>query len=169
MYVNLCVCTYKACLSHNSHVLIFFNSVLYATLNKAHLILVHWAHGGSKFTSWIFGVSLLCTRLLSWPHYRLDGEIISVITHKASLSCFNSLRADSFFKETWIGVYIYISFPPNWYTVCAFLPLSPPGWRGIVVTVRAGGRAGGCQTCGTHISVTAGLTDFLHSKFCGIV
>ena len=36
-----------------------------------------------------------------------------------------------------------------------FLPLSPPGWRGIVVTVRAGGRAGGCQTCGTHISVIA--------------
>ena len=36
-----------------------------------------------------------------------------------------------------------------------FLPLSPPGWRGIVVTVRAGGRAGGCQNCGTHISVTA--------------
>ena len=36
-----------------------------------------------------------------------------------------------------------------------FLSLSPSGWRGIVVTVRAGGRAGGCQTCGTHISVTA--------------
>ena len=36
-----------------------------------------------------------------------------------------------------------------------FLPLSPSGWRGIVVTVWAGGRAGGCQTCGTHISVTA--------------
>ena len=33
-----------------------------------------------------------------------------------------------------------------------FLPLSSPGWRGIVVTVGAGG----CQTCGTHISVTAG-------------
>ena len=32
----------------------------------------------------------------------------------------------------------------------AFLSLSPPGWRGIVVTVRAGG----CQTCGTLISVT---------------
>ena len=32
-----------------------------------------------------------------------------------------------------------------------FLPLNPPGWRGIVVTVRAGG----CQTCRTHISVTA--------------
>ena len=53
-------------------------------------------------------------------------------------------------------------------SVChTFLPLSPPGWRGIVVMVRAGGRAdwraggraggwaGGCQTCGTHISVTA--------------
>ena len=36
-----------------------------------------------------------------------------------------------------------------------FLPLSPPGWRGIVVTVQAGGRAGGCQNCGTHISVAA--------------
>ena len=48
-------------------------------------------------------------------------------------------------------------------TILYFLPLSPSGWRGIVVTVRAGGRAGGwvggraggCQTCGTHISVTA--------------
>ena len=55
--------------------------------------------------------------------------------------------------------------------LAVLLPLSPPGWRGIVVTVRAGGRAGGrtggraggraggwaggCQTCGTHISVTA--------------
>ena len=33
-----------------------------------------------------------------------------------------------------------------------FLPLSSPGWRGIVVTV---GPAGGCQIWGTHISVTA--------------
>ena len=33
----------------------------------------------------------------------------------------------------------------------SFLPLSPSGWRGIVVTVRAGG----CQTCRTHISVTS--------------
>ena len=40
-------------------------------------------------------------------------------------------------------------------SVCSmFLPLSPSGWRGIVITVRAGGRAGGCQTCRTHISVT---------------
>ena len=41
------------------------------------------------------------------------------------------------------------------YIYIFLLPLSPSGWRGIVVTVRAGGRAGGCQTCGTHISVTA--------------
>ena len=41
----------------------------------------------------------------------------------------------------------------------SFSYLSPPGWRGVVVTVRAGRwagrRAGDCQTCGTHISVTA--------------
>ena len=54
-------------------------------------------------------------------------------------------------------------FDPNWAfpdyrPVAAFkslrfalLPLNPLGWRGIVVTVRAGG----CQICGTHISVTA--------------
>ena len=35
-----------------------------------------------------------------------------------------------------------------------FLPLSPKGWWGIVVVVRPGGREGGCQICGTHISVT---------------
>ena len=52
--------------------------------------------------------------------------------------------------------------PPNevggGYTRFAFLPLSPLGWRGIVIRVQAsgwpGGWAGGCQTCGTHISVT---------------
>ena len=38
---------------------------------------------------------------------------------------------------------------------CSFLPLSPPGWRGIVVTVWAVGWSGGCQTCGTNISITA--------------
>ena len=32
-----------------------------------------------------------------------------------------------------------------------FSPLSPPGWRGIVVTIWVGG----CQTCGNHISVKA--------------
>ena len=32
-----------------------------------------------------------------------------------------------------------------------FLPLSPSGWWGIVVTVRALWLLGGCQTCGTQI------------------
>ena len=36
--------------------------------------------------------------------------------------------------------------------IFAFLPLSPPGWRGIVITVRAGGRL---PDFGTPISVTA--------------
>ena len=35
--------------------------------------------------------------------------------------------------------------------VHTFLPLRPLGWRGIVVTVQAGG----CQILGTHISTTA--------------
>ena len=53
------------------------------------------------------------------------------------------------------------------------LPLSPPGWRGIVVTVRAGGRVGG--RAGVQLPnlrnpyLCNRLMDFLHSKFCGIV
>ena len=38
---------------------------------------------------------------------------------------------------------------PKWFSI------SSGGLRGIVVMVWAGGRAGGCQTCGTHITVTA--------------
>ena len=56
---------------------------------------------------------------------------------------------------------IYIdkgNFDGRW-AVGALSQVFTPGWRGIVVTVRAvgrpGGRAGGCQTCGTHIFVTA--------------
>ena len=69
------------------------------------------------------------------------------------------------YTQTHTHTYIYIYMHLHWglddkthitkISWPSFLPLSPPGWRGIVVTVRAGGRAGGCQTCGTHISVTA--------------
>ena len=52
-----------------------------------------------------------------------------------------------------LGEHFFLSVRPS--ACLTFLPLSPLGWRGIVVTVRAGGRAGGSQTCGTHISVTA--------------
>ena len=38
-----------------------------------------------------------------------------------------------------------------------FSPLSPLGWRGIVIMVRTSGRAGSCQICGTHISLTTRL------------
>ena len=55
-------------------------------------------------------------------------------------------------------------------SVChTFLPLSPSGWRGIVVTVRAGGRPGGRLPNLRNPYLCNGLTDFLHSKFYGIV
>ena len=62
-----------------------------------------------------------------------------------------------------------VTFYWAWY----FLPLSPPGWRGIVVTVRAGGRAGGRS--GGRLPdlrnpyLCNRLMDFLRSKFYGIV
>ena len=49
--------------------------------------------------------------------------------------------------------------------ICSFLPLSPPGWRGIVVTVWAGGRLPNLR----NPYLCNRLMDFLHSKFCGIV
>ena len=52
----------------------------------------------------------------------------------------------------------------------SFLPLSPPGWRGIVVTVRAGGRAvGGRLPDLRNPYLCNRLMDFLRSKFYGIV
>ena len=50
--------------------------------------------------------------------------------------------------------YIFFTLPVDSLIFCAmlyFLLLSPPGWRGIVVMVRAGS----CKICGTHISATA--------------
>ena len=46
-----------------------------------------------------------------------------------------------------------------------FLPLSPSGWRGIVVTVRAGGQLPNLR----NPYLCNRLTDFLHSKFYAIV
>ena len=55
----------------------------------------------------------------------------------------------------------------------SFLPLSPPGWRGIVVTVRAGGlavgRSGGRLPDLRNPYLCNRLMDFLRSKFYGIV
>ena len=56
--------------------------------------------------------------------------------------------------------------PSLWWTghqvrwQCVFLPLCPSGWSGIVVTVRAGG----CQSCRTHISVTAWRIFFIRNS-----
>ena len=86
----------------------------------------------------------------------VNSQIFDDLSH----SLFSCDRA-----ELWMVQSVCLSVRPSVCpSVChTFLPLSPPGWRGIVVTVRAGGRAdwrsggraGGCQTCGTHISVTA--------------
>ena len=46
---------------------------------------------------------------------------------------------------------------------------APPGWRGIVVTVRAGGQPGGRLPNLRNPYLCNRLMDFLHSKFCGIV
>ena len=47
----------------------------------------------------------------------------------------------------------------------ASLPLSPPGWRDIVITVGAGGWAAGWPgNCGTHISVTAWRISSIRSS-----
>ena len=43
----------------------------------------------------------------------------------------------------------------NKYGYAEKLLVFTPGWRGIVVTVQAGGQEDGCQPCGTHISVIA--------------
>ena len=50
-----------------------------------------------------------------------------------------------------------------------FLPLSPPGWRGIVVMVRAGGQADGRLPDLRNPYLCNRSTCFLRSKFCGIV
>ena len=50
-----------------------------------------------------------------------------------------------------------------------FLPPSPPGWRGIVVTVRVGGQPGGLLPDLRNPYLCNRLTYFLRSKFCGII
>ena len=72
---------------------------------------------------------------------------------------------------------VYTGAPQSFQQLRDFLPLSPPGWRGIVVTVRAGGLVGG--RAGGRLGgrlpdlrnpyLCNRLMDFLHLKFCGIV
>ena len=50
-----------------------------------------------------------------------------------------------------------------------FLPLSHPGWRGIVVMVRVVRRSGGRLPNLRNPYLCNHLRDFLHSNFCGIV
>ena len=50
-----------------------------------------------------------------------------------------------------------------------FLPLSPPGCKGIVITVRVGGWEGRRLPNLRNTYMSNCLTDFLYSKFCGII
>ena len=65
----------------------------------------------------------------------------------------------------WNNLVIWYHPRQNWpQGQTAFLPLSPPGWRGIV-TVRPGGRLPNLR----NSYLCNRLMDFLHSKYCGIV
>ena len=107
----------------------------------------------------------------SWPWFRrfvaldpgpkLNGYSITYMIHSLRTSCSKLecvWNSAAYCQSSQFQVHVVLITNEH-LTTLAFLHLSPPGWRGIVVTVRAGGRpgsrAGGCQTCGTHISVTA--------------
>ena len=99
-----------------------------------------------KYLNALFKISL-------WIHTIIRHSSLCCLWPQISKCLLDNLLTDCPVENNGITVPCFIYF----------LPLSPPGWRGIVVTVRAGGRvggwaggrAGGCQTCGTHISVTA--------------
>ena len=92
-----------------------------------------------------------CRWSLSWWFTYMLGQDDYIRYQRWVLGLLKALvLINSFMSQAWrfiLFLYAYL------YTICtAFLPLSPPDWRGIVITVRVGGRSVGCQTLGTHIS-----------------
>ena len=77
------------------------------------------------------------------------GSFLANLLMPQPLGTWGFLAVTKQFYE-WFSPSVCTSVTPFYY---------PRGWRGIVVTVRAGG----CQTCGTHISNL--LTDFRQSPF----
>ena len=76
-------------------------------------------------------------------------------------------------NTNWIVYFFKIIYcGDKWFSggqIVQFLPLSPLGWRGIVVTVWAGGRLGGRLPNLRNPYLCNRLMDFLRSKFYGIV
>ena len=115
------------------------------------------SHSKTFFSPQIFG-SIGLGKCIGWHfHDLVPGSWLWHWLAKISLPTWNEKHSFNHNKSWQLyppsHAYYLITFCKS--SVGSFLPLSPPGWRGIVVTVRAGGRAGGCQTCGTHISVTS--------------
>ena len=124
---------------------------------------------------WLAKTLLFCT---IYPITTKQGSFIAiamVITLLTFGRRLNFVENCYFGKFSWKILYVFLTATKrlyDWFSLSVslsvrhtVLPLSPPGWRGIVVTVRAGGRLPNLQ----NPYLCNRLTDFLHSKFCGIV
>ena len=100
--------------------------------------------GGIPKNVYIFGLNLHWT-------YR-NGPLLSLVLHGASICLPKNVQNIAGILDGYEGIDVeFFTLCRNIYFKWHFLPLSPPGSRGIVVTVRAGD----CQICGFHIAVTA--------------
>ena len=75
-----------------------------------------------------------------WSIFDINSFGLILVLHYALYMVFSILFGKFLFHPTWLN------FRRKCYCLSLikldlFLPLSPPGWRGIVVTVRAAGRA----------------------------
>ena len=122
----------------------------------------------AKWQIYTYDIDIKCDEWYFSGKRRASEANISVSVTKTSFLVLRSIMGKIAFEFTTQKSKHYVT---------NFLPLSPPGWRGIVVTVRAGGRAGG-RTGGRaggrlpdlrNPYLCNRLMDFLHSKFYGIV
>ena len=122
---------------------------------------------------------ILCYPIIS-PYFLLVGLLLQYVAlFQSGISwLIDLLQIDVELPFQWqvkiISVFTFLFFfvaitRSEVVPVIKFLPLSPPGWRGIVVMVRAGGRSGGRLPDLWNPYLCNRLMDFLRSKFYGIV
>ena len=110
-----------------------------------------------------------------FPHW---SESYSAERNKKSVICENDIERvitfdlNSIYNKWTCLIYAHIHRSQHeviykWFL--QFLPLSPPSWTGIVVTVRVGGQPGGLLPDLRNPYLCNRLTYFLRSKFCGII